>query len=59
MVDVVSLRSLYERSIAARREYERAVMEAVDAGRSLRDVAAEVGVSHGAIQQLVARLRRQ
>ena len=53
-----ALREIEEHVRAAREERDRAVVAAVDAGGSYREVARALGLSHSRVQQIVGEARR-
>ena len=52
-----ALREIDERVHEARSRRDRAVVEAVEAGGSYREVAGALGLSHSRVQQIVGKVR--
>jgi hypothetical protein len=53
-----ALRAIDERVREARDRRDRAVLDAVEAGASYREVARAAGLSHSRVQQIVGEARR-
>jgi len=53
-----ALRELDEKVRGVREQRDQAVLEAVEAGGSYREVAKAIGLSHSRVQQIVGAARR-